>query len=82
MRSEISRIMVYPTYIAEVKQKAFIYRIAGNFDGFDAYLSKFSLSIFSIQLNCIANTGCLRDYPSIFPPSKFPAIRYAFNFQT
>ena len=31
--------------------------------------SKFSLSIFSIQFNCIANTGCLRDYPSIFPPS-------------
>ena len=32
--------------------------------------SKFSLSsTFSIQFNCIANTGCLRDYPSIFPRS-------------
>ena len=42
----------------------------GNIDRFDAQLvmSKFSLSIFS---NCIANTGCLRDYPSIFSLSNF-----------
>ena len=53
------------------------YHIAGNFDGGKFWRiwrlasdpSKFSPSIFSIQFNCMANTGCLRDYPSIFPPS-------------
>ena len=38
-----------------------IWRSASN-------LSKFSLLIFS---NCLANTGCLRDYPSTFSPSNF-----------
>ena len=40
-------------------------RIMENFDGGNIASdpSKFSLSIFS---NCTVNTGCLRDYPSIF----------------
>ena len=58
------------------------YCIAGNFDGGNIDdPSKFSLSIF---LNCIANTGCLRDYSSLFLneanlnifPQNFSAIRY------
>ena len=67
------------------------YCIVGNFDGGNIDdSSKFSLSIF---FNCMANTGCLRDYSSIFPhqflneanlnifPQNFSAIWYDIILQ-
>ena len=51
--------------------RLYMYRIAGNFDGGKYWRiwrlvvirRNFPFDIF----NCITNTGCLRDYPSIFP---------------
>ena len=44
--------------------------MAGNIDGFDAQLQSVKIPL-SIFFNCIANTGYLRDYPSIFSLSNF-----------
>ena len=68
-----------PSYVHVIRPAIMLshknYHIAGNFDGGKYWRiwhlasnpSKFSLSIF---FNCIAKTGCLRDYPSIFSPAK------------